>query len=98
MVSETKQGVVTERLDRAFAALQAQPLAANLRLFVATASDDELFHIDPEPLANKWGVDRTRVLDILLRAVRAGVISMQWAFHCPTCGGVPKEILQLSRY
>lgn len=85
-----------ERLDGALKRFQSHPLISRFRAFLVEASDEELFHIDPTQLANDWNVRRRTVLEIFLRAVRFGILSMEWVFHCPTCGGVAKESLRLS--
>ena len=85
-----------ERLDRALESFASHPVVAGLRSFLLEASDEELFHIDPNLVAQRWRVRRQTVLEVLLRAVRFGILSMEWVFHCPTCGGVARESLKLA--
>lgn len=84
------------RLDEALKHFRSHPVISKLREFLLEAPDKELFHIDPDRLAARWEVRRRVVLEILLRAVRFGLIGMEWIFHCPTCGGVAKESLKLA--
>ena len=85
-----------ERLDSALKRFRSHPVISEFRRFMVEAPDSELFHIDPARLADAWHVERRTVLELLLRAVRFGLLSMEWVFHCPTCGGVAKESLQLA--
>lgn len=84
------------RLIKNLGALGDHPLVGPLQKFLLTAADDELFHIDISRLADLWGVSRRTVLDAVLRAVHSEVLTLEWVFHCPTCGGVAKESLQLA--
>lgn len=86
----------TTQLDRALARFRSHPIISEFRRFMVDADDAELFHIDVPALTEKWNSSRRTVLEVLLRAVRFGVLGMEWAFHCPTCGGVAKESLQLA--
>jgi hypothetical protein len=85
-----------ERLEQALSRFRAHPVISEFRRFLLDAEDEELFHIDAGRLAREWGVRRRTVLELLLRAVRFGILGMQWVFHCPTCGGVAKESLKLA--
>lgn len=85
-----------ERLDNALNRFRSHPVISKFRQFMTEAPDDELFHINPTQLAETWNASRRTVLELLLRAVRFGLLGMEWVFHCPTCGGVAKESLQLA--
>jgi len=85
-----------DRLDGALKRFGSHPAISKLREFLLMAPDEELFHIDPVRLAEQWNLRRQAVLEILLRAVRFEILGMEWIFHCPTCGGVAKESLQLA--
>ena len=84
------------RLDSALKQFRSHPIVDRLRELVLESSDEELFHIDVDRVAARWGVDRRTVLEVFLRAVRFGILSMEWIFHCPTCGGVAMESLSLT--
>lgn len=86
----------SERLDAAFRRFRDHPVVAQFRSFLAESPDRALFHIDVDALARDWGVERRTVLELFLRSVHFGILSMEWAFHCPTCGGVAQESLNLA--
>ncbi|MFO8064781.1 MAG: adenylate/guanylate cyclase domain-containing protein [Spirochaetia bacterium] len=86
----------TERLDAALSNFRSHSAVNNLRSFILESSDEELFHIDVAKRAQEWDMSRDAVLEFFLRAVGFGILNLEWAFHCPTCGGVAKESLQLS--
>jgi class 3 adenylate cyclase len=91
-MNETDQ----KRLEIGLADLKPRLPVDDLRTFIREAADEDLFHIDADRLADSWNVRRRDVLEILLQAVRSGVLTMEWVFHCPNCGGVAKESLQLA--
>ena len=86
----------TARLDAALRRFREHPIIDELRRFIIEAPDEALFHIDVDGLARTWNVTRRTVLEVFLRAVRFGILRMEWIFHCPTCGGVAKESLSLT--
>ncbi len=86
----------TTRLTALLAQFRDHPVVEELGEFLRNAPDEELFHIDVGALCDRWGIDRPAAMELFLRSVRFGLLSMEWAFHCPTCGGVAKESLQLS--
>jgi class 3 adenylate cyclase len=42
----------------------------------------------PYALADRWHVDRRAVLEMFLRATRAGILDMSWDLLCPSCRGM----------
>ncbi len=86
----------TARLDAALKRFREHPIIDKLRRFLIEEPDEALFHIDVDAVARKWSVSRRTVLEVFLRAVRFGILHMEWIFHCPTCGGVAKESLSLT--
>jgi class 3 adenylate cyclase len=96
MSSTTSDGVDTKRLDAAIANFRTHPAIDKLRSLIVESTPEELFHIDVGKVSRHWEMDRQTVLEIFLRAVGFGILSLEWAFHCPTCGGVAKESLKLS--
>lgn len=85
-----------DRLEAVLGRFRSHPLVDRLRAFLVDAPDEELFHIDLDRLAALWDVERRVVLELFLRGVRFGLFNLEWAFHCPTCGGVARESLQLA--
>jgi class 3 adenylate cyclase len=96
MSTPTEATVDTERLDTALSNFRRHPAIDKLRSLIVESPPEELFHIDVDDVARRWQMDRETVLEIFLRAVGFGILSLEWAFHCPTCGGVAKESLKLS--
>ncbi|MDP2308486.1 MAG: adenylate/guanylate cyclase domain-containing protein, partial [Pseudomonadota bacterium] len=62
-----------------------RPLARRLGELVAWAPDDDLMHLRPYELADRWGEPRDRVLAVCLEAVMAGLLQMHWDLICPSC-------------
>jgi len=98
MRQETKSDITTnnDRLTALLAQFRDHPVVEQLGEFLRDAPDEELFHIDMGGLCERWGIGPSAAIELFLRSVRFGLLSMEWAFHCPTCGGVAKESLQLS--
>jgi len=62
-------------------------LVARLEGFFDQADELSLQRIRPYALADHWGVDRRAVLEMFLRATRAGILDMSWDLLCPSCRG-----------
>lgn len=62
-------------------------LLARLEGFLDRADDLSLQRMRPYALADRWSVDRRAVLEMFLRATRAGILDMWWDLLCPTCRG-----------
>jgi len=62
-------------------------LVARLEEFLDHADDLSLQRIRPYALADHWGVNRRGVLELFLRATRAGILDMSWDLLCPACRG-----------
>jgi class 3 adenylate cyclase len=56
--------------------------------FLNKADDLSLQRIRPYTLADRWHVDRRAVLEMFLRATRAGILDMSWDILCPSCRGM----------
>jgi class 3 adenylate cyclase len=63
-------------------------LLTRLEEFLDRADDLSLQRIRPYALADRWGVSRRAVLDMFLRASRAGILDMSWDLLCPSCRGL----------
>lgn len=63
---------------------------ARLLEHLRSAPDDEVRGMRPYELADRWGVERRCALSACLRAVRAGLLDLQWEVLCPNCAA-PKE-------
>ncbi|HBB88362.1 MAG TPA: hypothetical protein DC047_12175 [Blastocatellia bacterium] len=58
-----------------------------LASFVRTADDFAVGRIRPYQLADDWNVPRRAVLELCLKATRAGLLDLQWELLCPLCRG-----------
>lgn len=71
-------------------------LVNRLGEFLERADDISLQRIRPYALADRWGLNRQPVLEVFLRATRAGALDMSWDLLCPSCRGTTTSAAQLS--
>ncbi len=80
-----------ERLEAARRSLLdggASPeLAGRLCDVVEHGDDLTVSRLRPYALADEWGADRRRVLELCLWATRAGLLELHWELLCPSCRG-----------
>jgi len=62
-------------------------LVARLGEFLERADELSVQRIRPYAVADRWHVDRRAVLEMFLRATRAGILDMSWDLLCPSCRG-----------
>jgi len=62
-------------------------LITHLEDFFDRADELSLQRIRPYALADGWNIDRRTVLEMFLRATRAGILDMSWDLLCPSCRG-----------
>jgi class 3 adenylate cyclase len=62
-------------------------LIERLEEFLDRADELSVQRIRPYVLADRWEVDRRAVLEMFLRATRAGILDMSWDLLCPSCRG-----------
>ena len=62
-------------------------LVARLEEFLDRADELSLQRIRPYAMADRWEVSRRSVLEMFLRATRAGILNMSWDLLCPSCRG-----------
>ncbi|HEX6034011.1 MAG TPA: DUF5939 domain-containing protein, partial [Anaerolineales bacterium] len=62
-------------------------LLERLEDFLDRADDLSVQRIRPYALADRWEVNRRTVLEMFLRATRAGILDMSWDLLCPSCRG-----------
>ena len=62
-------------------------LAERLCQIVERADDLELARLRPYALADRWRAPRRAVLELCLRATRAGLLDLRWELLCPLCRG-----------
>ncbi|MCC6499501.1 MAG: hypothetical protein IT313_04445 [Anaerolineales bacterium] len=70
-----KQGTNPELLNR-------------LEEFFDQADELSIQRIRPYALADHWKTNRRAVLEMFLRATRAGIVDMSWDLLCPSCRGI----------
>lgn len=79
------------RLAALSAELERQGVAAGLvrRMvrFVTEGAEVDLLHIRPLRLARHWQATERDVIELCLRAVRVGLLSLRWELLCPNCRG-----------
>lgn len=92
-----ERDAVLARLQAADPALRAHPLASRLFEYVASQGDVALHAMRPFNLALQWGEDRYAVLQLCLRAARAGVLDMSWDLLCPNCRGTAESWSRLEQ-
>ncbi len=56
--------------------------------WIRGAEEDQLHRINVFELADELEVDRKRLLVTFIRLVGAGVMNLNWDFHCTTCNAV----------
>jgi len=62
-------------------------MVTRLEDFLERADELSVQRIRPYALADRWLVDRRAVLEMFLRATRAGILDMSWDLLCPSCRG-----------
>lgn len=62
-------------------------IAGRLLAHLGDAHDDELAHMRPFELADRWGQNRIETLRVFLYAVKAGLLDLSWEILCPNCAG-----------
>jgi len=65
----------------------AEELVALLCETVERGDELALARIRPYALADAWGARRRAVLELFLRATRAGLLDLRWELLCPDCRG-----------
>ncbi len=75
----------------------ADPALAG-RLLETVAQGDELAlaHLRPYALADGWRAPRRDLLELCLRATRAGLLDLQWDVLCPLCRGAKASSASLA--
>ncbi len=65
----------------------SRELVNRLEEYLNQADELSLQRIRPYALADSWKVNRRAVLELFLRATRAGLMDMYWDLLCPSCRG-----------
>ncbi|MBM3537064.1 MAG: adenylate/guanylate cyclase domain-containing protein [Alphaproteobacteria bacterium] len=72
-------------------------LTRRLGTLIVEGSELDLQHIRPLRLARQWGEPEREVIELGLRAVRAGLLTLQWELLCPNCRGAKAGAATLER-
>jgi class 3 adenylate cyclase/carbon monoxide dehydrogenase subunit G len=73
----------------------APVLVEHLRQAIETADELTAARMQPYALAQEWGAARKDVLELCLRATRAGLLELRWELLCPLCRGAGAAELSL---
>ena len=83
--------VVLDRIESIKRKLQSDAgeieIIDRLANFIQTADEFAIARIRPYQLADEWNVSRRDVLELCLKATRAGLLDLQWELLCPLCRG-----------
>jgi class 3 adenylate cyclase len=89
-----------ERLAAGLARLTEQPvgseLVAKLGQIIERGDGFLACRVRPFVLADGWGAPRRGVLELCLRATRAGLLDLRWDLLCPLCRGAKHTAGSLS--
>lgn len=83
----TRPPAVAEAVRRLVDEHQDADLVAQLVDHVLGTSELEVQHMRPFELADRWRAPRLTVLELFLRAARAGLLAARWHHLCPACRG-----------
>lgn len=91
-----------QRLDEHLAQLeQARPwsprVISKLETFIRSASDYDLFRVNPVHYAAERSMGESEALDLFLHAARLGLFEMDWHIVCPHCGFIVDSLHTMSQ-
>jgi class 3 adenylate cyclase len=84
------------RLSQLAATPAAPVLVAALEGFIRTADDEAVVRINPVHLAEQLAVPTEALVELLLHARKAGLVTMEWQYICPGCGEVVERLASLT--
>ena len=67
------------------------PLMNEVKDFLLSADDAQLYHINPYRFAAQRKLDRTAALRAFLHLTKGGLFNLFWNIHCPACKGVTQH-------
>ncbi len=70
-------------------------LIERLTGFLSQADDEEVIHLRPYALADRWGLPRRELLQLCLAATRRSLLELRWDVTCPMCRGAKTSVPQL---
>ncbi len=66
-------------------------IVEEVKSFLLSADDAELYHINPYRLAARRKLDRIGALRAFLYLTKGGLFNLSWNIHCPACQGVTQH-------
>jgi adenylate cyclase len=88
------QASLDEKL-KAAARVAPQKVVDEIRDFLLSAEDAQLYHINPYRFAVQRKLDRTVALRAFLHLTKGGLFNLYWNIHCPACKGVTQHSASL---
>jgi class 3 adenylate cyclase len=70
-------------------------LISKLENTIRSASDEDLFRVNPLTWASQKSVDEYEAVDLFLHAAKAGLFYMEWNVVCPCCGMISQSLRHL---
>lgn len=67
----------------------------NVKKYIEKSDLEDLFHVDIAKLMRENNIGKKEMLDVLIKALFQGDLMIEWIYHCPHCGNVAKETLNL---
>jgi class 3 adenylate cyclase len=79
--------------DKLRLAAQAAPekIVGEIRDFLFSADDAQLYHVNPYRFAAQRKLDRIGTLRAFLHLTKGGLFNLFWNVHCPACKGVTQH-------
>ncbi|HVO40365.1 MAG TPA: DUF5939 domain-containing protein [Spirochaetia bacterium] len=76
---------------RQAAGVVPEQVVNEIKGFILSAPDAQLYHINPYRFAAQRKVDRARALRAFLHLTKGGLFNLFWNIHCPACKGVTQH-------
>ncbi|MGO9311021.1 MAG: DUF5939 domain-containing protein [Spirochaetia bacterium] len=84
------QKSLDEKLRQASPAV-SEKMVSEIKSFVLSADDAQLYHINPYSFAARRKLDGKTALKAFLHMTKGGLFNLYWNIHCPACKGVTQH-------
>ena len=84
------QKSMDEKLSQA-ARVVPQNIVSEIKSFILSTEDAQLYHINPYRFAAQRKVDQIGALRAFLHLTKGGLFNLYWNIHCPACKGVTQH-------
>jgi len=84
------QKSLDEKLKQAASTVK-EPVLTEVKNFLLSATDAELYHINPYRFAARRKLNRAAALRAFLHLTKGGLFNLFWNIHCPACKGVTQH-------